>query len=119
MSPQEEEINLQEEKTNPQEEKGEPAGREYNFATMNTIYLKFPRIWTTAVTQIRSIIINGSIFWLFAVPMSTQKKFEKPLGKLCLRESKWTKLRKKLEIYKILPGRGNISGPISPIYGWF
>ena len=48
-------------KSKPSGRKSEPVGRELNFANRNTFFLK--------ITKIRPVIISGSIFWLFAIPM--------------------------------------------------
>ena len=73
MNPQEEKINLQEEKVNPREEKvnlqegNELCNQEYHI-------LKNSKNLDKLVPKIRPAIISGSLFWLFAVPMSILKK---------------------------------------------
>ena len=52
INPQEEKVNPHEEKVNPQEEKNEPAGREMNFGSRITTFLKIPRIWTIWLLKI-------------------------------------------------------------------
>ena len=98
-------MNPQEEKVNQQEE-NELCNQEYHI-------FKNSKNLDKLAPKIRPAIISGSLFWLFAVPMSTLKKGF--FVKLRPGESKLMKLRKKLEIYKILAGRGNIRGPIFPI----
>ena len=73
MNPQEEEINLQEEKGNPQEEKGN-LQEENELCNQERHILKNSKNLNKLVPKIRPAIISTSLFWVFAVPMSTLNK---------------------------------------------
>ena len=73
MNPQEEEISLQEEKINLKEEKVN-LQEENELCNQECHIFKNSKSLDKLAPKIMPAIISGSLFWLFAAPMSTLKK---------------------------------------------